>query len=623
MPHPSDGGRTDGEGVRPLAAWTIVLLLAALDAAPFFVAFVEGDFARDLYAALRIVQGRAFPLEGPVISGATHLGPAWYYTLAIPMALGRSVTAVVATIAVLAALRFPLAFLVGREAFDARTGLAFAILLALPGVGSLASLWIAHPSVAPTLVLAVLWSLWRAQARSSPGWLAAAGAAFGLALHAHPTTLPLAIPLAWVAAGQVRRDGARGLAAALAALALAAAPFLPLAAGWREHVASVLDLSARMSNDAAAIGAGTFAAVAENLAWRVPDQAVATWIAVDGRALVVWRAYAAVLYAAAMAGAVLAIARGEPRERQSMLLVAASLVAWFLFITAIRGVTRFYMLYAVLPALALLLALGVTALARHAGRAGDVVARTMLAGALAWAIAVPAARVARALDDDLRLPPIFAAHGDLRQTGAVPYVRLHYLSARHLDLLGRRLCVDGVVHAFGDLAQVVDSQFNVPAQLRCGDRSRVVIGGTPAAGDHAFFLVQRGALEPRAALRDFGGFGFGRVEDVLVEAPSIPLARGEDYPSRKGCDSPAPHAFEFTTQRAATLVVASGLPITCPMRVLGLERDGVPVEPGAAGEAAWTRTPGAPARWRLVVETGAPESIQVFTVAPPRDARRP
>ena len=616
--HAPPAAAGDRDGVGAPFAWAVVALLAVLDAAPYFVTFVEGDFARDLYASLRIVQGRSFPLEGPLISHTAHLGPVWYYALAVPMALGGSLTSVVAAIALVASLRFPLAYLLGREAIDGKSGLAFAILLALPGVGSLASLWIAHPSVTATLTLAVAFALWRAHARRSPGWLAAAGAAFGLALHAHPTTLPLAVPLAWVMVDLVRHRGVRGAVGAAVAVALAAAPFVPLAADLRDHVGAAVALSARMSGDAAALGPGAFLAVADNLAWRVPDLVVGTWVADDGAPLVPWRVFIVATYAAAAAGAGLVLMRGSPRERRTLALVAVGVIAWLAFVTAIRGVTRFYMLYALLPAFALLLALGIAGLARHAGRAGTLVAVALLAGTLGWAVVVPAARVARALADDVRLPPLLGAHVDLQRADDAPYGRLHYLSMRHLDAIGRRLCVDGVVHAYGDLAQVVDSQFNVAAQVRCGDASRVVIGGTPGPGDRAYFLVQRSALEPRAALRDFGGFGFGRVEDVLLEQPAIPLARGEDYPARRDCGPPATHAFGFATRRAATIVIANGLAITCPMRVVRVERDGTPVDTRAAGDAVWVRAPATPATWRLVVETAAPQAVQVFTVAPPR-----
>lgn len=617
---PDEGPRRDD--LPRSAVWAILPLLVVLDVAPYFVTFVEGDFGRDLYAALRIAQGRAYPLEGPIISGAAHLGPVWYYLLAIPMTLGGSVAAVVATVAVLAALRFPLAYVLGRGLFDRRTGLAFAILLALPGFGSLASMWIAHPSLAATLTLAVLVALLRAHRKSSTGWLAAAGAAFGLALHAHPTTLPLALPLAWVAATLVRRHGLRGLVGAAAALALACAPFVPLLAGWRAHVDDSLALSARMAHDAAGTGAAAIANVAYRLVWRVPDLAVGTWIASDGRPLVAWRWYAAVLYGAAGLGAVLSLVRGEPRERGAVAAVGFVLVAWFLFVVAVRDNTRFYMLYALLPSLALVVALGLEGLARHVGAVGEIATRSLLAGALAWAIAVPVARVARALDDDVRLPPVLGTNLDLRRPGDESYARLHFLGIWHLDALARRLCVDGVVHVYGDFPQVVDSQFNVPAQLVCGDRSKVVIGGVPGPGEHAFFLVQRDALEPGAAPGRFGGFGFGRVDEVLVAQPSIPLARGEDYPARKECGSAAQHAFEFSTRHGGTLVIANGAALTCPMRIVDLEREGSSVVPGSAGDVSWSRTPDAPTRWKLVVETAAPDAVQVFTIASPRHSPR-
>ena len=445
-------------------------------------------------------------------------------------------------------------------------------------MGNLASVWIAHPSVTVTLTLATLLCLWRSHERSSLAWLAAGGAAFGLALHAHPTTLPLAIPLAYVAVEQIRAKGASGVAGTAMAIALAAAPFLPLLAGFREHVGDALALSARMSGDAKSLDLASMLTVAWNFTWRVPDLVVGTWVSSDGTPLIAWRAFVVAVAVAAAAGGILGVVRGETRERRTIALVVGVAFAWLVFVIAIRDVTRFYMLYAVLPMLALLVALGLEGLSRHAGRGGATIVRALLAGIVAWSVIVAVARVARAIDDDVRLPPLLGAHVDLRHADSAPYVRLSYLSVRHLDQLGRRLCADGVVHVFGDLAQIVDSQFNVPARIRCGDASRVVIGG------HALFLVPRAALEPRAALRDLGGFGVGRVDEVLVDQPSIPLARGEDYPFRRGCGPPSTHAFDVTTRRAATLVIANGLPITCPMRIVSLERDGGPVEVRSTGE---------------------------------------
>lgn len=608
----------DRDGPRGRFAWALLTVLAAAHAAPFFVTFIEGDFARDLYAALRIAQGREWPTEGPIISNTLHLGPAWYYAIAAAIKVGGSLTAVVAAIAIASSLQFPLAYALGSEAFDRATGLAWAAMLALPGVGSLASLWIAHPSLVPTLVLLVLLAAWRAHVRASSGWLAFAGLAFGLALHAHPTTLPLALPIAWVAVGRIRSGGRAGVAGALAAAVLAALPFAPLLTGWSQHAAAAVRMSSQVSGGWAAFGAEAFAAVATAFAWRVPDLLVGTWIAGDGASLTVWRAYAVALGTAAVWGIVGAARHGGTSTRTAAAWVVLALVAWLAFVVAVRDATRFYMLYAPWPLLALLLALGLRGL-DAAGGPRSAVARALVAGAIAWAVALGAARVGRAMADDVRVPPLLGAHVDLRRDDAGAYTRLHYLSVRHLDAIGKRLCVDGRAHVFGELAQVVDSQFNVAAQIRCGDASRVVIGGTPDPGAHGFFLLQRAALEPRMALRDFGGFGFGRVAEVLVPNPALPLARGEDYPSRKGCGEARLHTFAFETRRPATLVVANGLAITCPMRVVRLERDGAPVEVSMAADSGWTRAPAGPVRWTLAVETGAPEAVQVFTAERPVD----
>jgi hypothetical protein len=43
---PAPPGDRDGAGA--LVAWAVVALLCAVDAAPYFVSFIEADFARDL-----------------------------------------------------------------------------------------------------------------------------------------------------------------------------------------------------------------------------------------------------------------------------------------------------------------------------------------------------------------------------------------------------------------------------------------------------------------------------------------------------------------------------------------------------------------------------------------------
>ncbi len=175
--HPDvDAGR-DGPG--PLTAWAIVALLAVLHAAPFLITFIEGDFARDLDQATRIVEGSAWPTRGPVLAWTLNLGPVWYWLLALPLALTHSIAAAVAMVALLSALQFPLAYRLGSEVAGRAYGLAFAVFLALPGLASLQGIWIAHPSLVPSAMLVVALCAWRAWTLGSPSWWIAVDAGVG------------------------------------------------------------------------------------------------------------------------------------------------------------------------------------------------------------------------------------------------------------------------------------------------------------------------------------------------------------------------------------------------------------------------------------------------------------
>src|SRR5262245_27325546 len=67
-----------------IAAFVVVYLVPAPYAA------VHLDLARDIYTALRVAQGEKFPLLGPILASTLHLGPIWYYLLALPLLLGNS-----------------------------------------------------------------------------------------------------------------------------------------------------------------------------------------------------------------------------------------------------------------------------------------------------------------------------------------------------------------------------------------------------------------------------------------------------------------------------------------------------------------------------------------------------
>src|SRR4029450_13838835 len=99
-----------------LSSWPIGLALAAivtLYLLPFPFSVMNFDLARDVAIASAIARGEAWPLEGPIFAGAIHAGPWWYYLFAIPFALGPSVLLAVLWVGVLAALKIPLAYMIG------------------------------------------------------------------------------------------------------------------------------------------------------------------------------------------------------------------------------------------------------------------------------------------------------------------------------------------------------------------------------------------------------------------------------------------------------------------------------------------------------------------------------
>jgi hypothetical protein len=161
---------------------------------------IATDTARDLIAAWDIVQGVQLPLRGPELYATWTLGPIWYYLLALPLWLTHSAAVAAWMVAILAGLKFPLAYRLGAE----WGGLALARLsllaIALPGWWMFEWLVTSHTNLAaPLLIGYALWLLrW---ARGGGGVaLAVAGLLFSLSVHAHPTSLFwvwLLVPAMW------------------------------------------------------------------------------------------------------------------------------------------------------------------------------------------------------------------------------------------------------------------------------------------------------------------------------------------------------------------------------------------------------------------------------------------
>src|SRR5262245_31056950 len=136
-----------GQSLHIKAHWLAIVAFMAVYVASAISGASGYDTARDLSYAYAISHLQAFPLHGPVLGGALHLGPLWFYLLALPMALTESWLAVALFVAFLCSLQFPLAYAAGRRLIDRRFGLFWCAMLTLPGWGTFEVIGFGHTNV--------------------------------------------------------------------------------------------------------------------------------------------------------------------------------------------------------------------------------------------------------------------------------------------------------------------------------------------------------------------------------------------------------------------------------------------------------------------------------------------
>ena len=582
-------------------------------ALPYAAATPLADAARDLIEAWRIVDAGEWPLRGPRISELAHLGPAWFYLLALPMALTGSVSATLLLVGLLAALKFPLAFACGRRLLGARFGLLFALALAVPGWSLLAGVLVTHTSLVEAAVLAVLYCALRLAAGDGRHWWIALGLAVGAALHAHPSTLVLA-PLL-LALLPRRRWSAREAGALLLGVLAAALWFAPML--WAEWQDGLLPLREGLARYAA--GAES-TALNEAGGWRL----LAGLLVGAPYFLLVHMAGALDGVLMALAYAVVAVATlagvrrvaSEGPLRQVALFALTALALGTLGLLALRGTTRFYMVLMLAPALALLPALALEALARGGRRRVVAVA----AGAALLLALLANARVLQRAEHGAMRFSALAAH-DIRQWDA-PAADAATFPAWHQDRLGAQVCAeDGVQVLHGALAVLFDSALALPVRLRCGAVERLGVGGGAAVAAATHRLGLTPALLHALGQRDADWSSALRLapDAVVAAAQPLPVPAGDTHPARPlGLGDPRDHALQMRAPADAVLLIGQLFALyggeTLAVRADGT--DMTPVLRNASVVAYRCDACAGDVQWELLLRTGFPERIDVVLWSP-------
>jgi hypothetical protein len=574
------------------------------------------DTTRDVAQALAIRQFDAFPLHGPMFASSLHLGPLWFYVLALPLFVHQSWLAVALFVPALAALQFPLAYAAGRRLADGRLGLLWCALLALPGWGSFELVGFAHTNVAPACTMLVLYTLVRLAQDRRPVWLMWAAGAMALAVHAHPSTAALMPVVAVVAVASLRDIGILARWGA-AALLIAIVPFAPLAL---EHVVAPSGLL-RQSGDyvegmVRVANLANLPALVYGVLVRGPHVVAAAFFAwLPGAGAIVSIATLAIELAAAV-GLVVAVARRSALAiaALSIATVVAVAIAWM------RPVTPFYMTYALLPPLAAAGAVGLHALCAQAGRHGAAA----VAGIVLALHAATVGAIARTIVSGQVAMPV-ASRLDIKQDDPSAPLAEPWFPAYAVDASGALLCArrDAVV-LHGTYAFLEDMYLGLDHRLRCGARDIRVLGATPAGAAHLIAIARPlwtalGA-QPSTVL---GGMGVAPVVRVLGPANGYAVADGSVYPPHRIMAGAVNRSvLEAGIPAAEAVVVSQPYAPWMPAPTLQVTVNGQPVAPIARDAVSAVYVcrecgAGTTAAWRIEIEAVAPERIDVVTIARP------
>jgi hypothetical protein len=609
----------DPPSPRP-ARGLVVAVLAVLMLAhvvPYAWATVMDDTARDFFHARQILEHGQWPARGPVINQMAHLGPAWFYLYAGILGLAGNLAGTLGLVGLLAALKFPVAYACGTCWRGPMHGLAWAVLLAVPGWPLLQQVWVTHWNLVELLSLASLYPLIRlAQGAHARHWLAY-GLLQGAALHAHPSTLVLAlivpVVIRYRGLARTRADGPALAAGALLSL-LGFAPMLLAESreGWpaAERIAA-------------------FAAQHAATPWHATLPAFIEGALLGGTRFVLgdlvppaWRLPVALLHLVVLlaSGVGLVLAWRVRTARRGLLAALAGLVLALVAIRFMRPVTPFYMLLPWWVLATAVLALALQALDRS-GATGRRFARAALTASLVLSILASAMLVGRAEQGSMSLP--VHAVGDVARADASRPVLL--LPAWRHDALGERLCgSERPVVLHGDLAVATHVGMSLGSRLRCGERGDPWIGGGAGldAAEHWLGLSPHSRTRAGLAAKDWSGiFAPSPLHVVAAVASQRAPDRLDNAFRLGGAGASRRHHLRFDAARDDLLVITQVYSLFDGSRVHAVRADGRAArERHASGGVSVYGCDACRAEtvaWEVEIDSGFPDRFDLVLAARP------
>jgi hypothetical protein len=589
----------------------LVAFLMAAYTAGYAWSAPTADTADELLRAYEIRHAIAYPLEGPFLGGALHLGPFWFYLAALPLWISESWLAVALFIGLVCSLKFPLAYLCGRKLLDAEFGLLWAVAMFVPGWASLEQLVFLNPNAVAAATLAVLAIALHALERKIT-WptFAALGLALAIAIHVHPTSAPifiLLVPVLWAH----RRRGQPLLVPLLAIAVGFLVPFLPYV------VSQVRGGFADWGSASSYVAAQIVPANVVNVPTLVADYLLAG-PAVIAEYLMHWRPERAALLGVgvAIAASTSVVGFFDRVARPRLLLFIVALVIFATWVACARPTTPLQFTWVLGPVFAGLAAIGFWSLGRVASLrpvvwaavAASVIVNVLAIRAMALAVHDGEGHLpSRIMDVKNKLPPTV-------------FRDVWFAALDHREL-GQILCAAGAVSLHGHLAYIADKDLGLDTLFECNSRSQLSLVGSDAPMHYLGMTRPFWRTLGAAPECWVGSLGLTRHMTPLLDRGPLALADGSTYmPRQLYRNAPVETTFSVTTAGDAGVLVTNVLGGYEYFRIVSAKAAGHAVAPLAENDlsslfAEPSRGPHV-VQWTFVVATTNPHAIDVVSVDP-------
>ena len=536
---------------------------------------VHLDLAHDLFVAWRMLHEGDIPWSGRVLAGTIHLGPVYYWLLALLLALGRGWFGAVMLLGALAGTQIGLAYLTGKELHSRAAGMFWALGLLVPSWSTFEWLFPGHNLLTTSLVLAFLLCAARFVRRPRRRYLVGMALCFVLGLHAHPTTLALAwiglAVVAWSWRSASLRLSDLALAAAIACLPLVPYVIWDATQGFADlHAGADYLAGGEKTGNAgmmwpilvATAVSGTFYWFSTILQWPLPLGYGATLLVSLGGVAGIF--------------GLLRAAR-DPNRRRLVLAGAGSVLAIVLTTALIRSVTPYYMTTVLRTALAGMVAIGLASLG--AQRLARITRTSIIAIVTAAYVVCTAAGIGRqnAGDWPFGFVPLFAVSEALAPTQ--PFLMLPAYAS---GASGAFLCASPRLTLHGVFAQQLLHDYAMDERLACA-RSDVKLGGADAGREH-WLGLSRAMFEQLQVtpLHWFGPLGVVKAVPIAFGSARDPQA-SPVYPAfAPQLGAAAEQTLRLTLAPGEHVLVANVAFGGVPFPQVSVTLDEMPVAPIAA-----------------------------------------